>query len=112
MRYMDQLAQKDISLTNSMMSLGSCTMKLNSAVQLQALSWPALNLHPFVPMHQATGYAWLFDQLTAQLKAITKFEAFSLQPNSGASGEYTGLMTIRAYHRSRGEGHRNVCLIP
>ncbi len=113
MRYLHRLAGRDLSLTTSMIPLGSCTMKLNAAAELMPVSWAAFNrLHPFVPPEQAEGYRILVEQLSAWLAEITGFPGVSLQPNSGASGEYTGLLVIRAYHASRGEGHRNVCLIP
>lgn len=113
MRYIKMLERKDISLTHSMISLGSCTMKLNSAASMFAMSWPEFgNIHPFVPKDQAAGYYKLMEELGEALKAITGFEAVSFQPNSGAAGEYAGLMVIRQYHISRGEAHRNVVLIP
>ena len=113
MRYLHRLAARDLSLTTSMIPLGSCTMKLNAAAELMPVSWASFNrLHPFVPSEQAEGYRILVEQLSAWLAEITGFSGVSLQPNSGASGEYTGLLVIRAYHASRGEGHRNVCLIP
>jgi glycine dehydrogenase len=113
MRYLHRLAARDLSLTTSMIPLGSCTMKLNAAAELMPVSWAAFNrLHPFVPPEQAEGYRILVEQLSAWLAEITGFPGVSLQPNSGASGEYAGLLVIRAYHASRGEGHRNVCLIP
>jgi glycine dehydrogenase len=113
MRYIKKLERRDFSLAHSMISLGSCTMKLNAAIEMLALSWPEFgNLHPFVPFDQAEGYHQLFHELKSDLKAITGFDEVSLMPNSGASGEFTGLMVIRAWHRSRGEAHRNVVLIP
>ncbi|MDQ7041046.1 MAG: aminomethyl-transferring glycine dehydrogenase [Rhodothermus sp.] len=112
-RYMHRLASRDLSLVHSMIPLGSCTMKLNAAVELMPLSWPAfMRVHPFVPPEQVDGYREILNELEAWLKEITGFAAVTFQPNSGAAGEYTGLLMIRAYHRSRGEGHRNVCLIP
>jgi glycine dehydrogenase len=113
MRYIKKLERKDLSLNQSMISLGSCTMKLNAASEMLPLSNPQWgNIHPFVPVEQAEGYQIVLKRLEDQLTEITGFSATSLQPNSGAQGEYAGLMTIRAYHESRGEGHRNICLIP
>ena len=113
MRYIKKLERKDLSLNQSMISLGSCTMKLNAASEMLPLSNPQWgNIHPFVPVEQAEGYQIVLKRLEYQLTEITGFSATSLQPNSGAQGEYAGLMTIRAYHESRGEGHRNICLIP
>ncbi len=113
MRYIKMLERKDFSLTHSMISLGSCTMKLNPASSLFAMSWPEFgNIHPFVPKDQAQGYYQLMEELGEALKEITGFTAISFQPNSGAAGEYAGLMVIREYHLNKGEGHRNVVLIP
>jgi glycine dehydrogenase len=112
-RYMHHLSTKDLSLTTSMIALGSCTMKLNAVAELMPITMPAFNqMHPFAPADQAAGYHEMMNELRTWLNEITGFAATSLQPNSGASGEYAGLMVIRAYHESRGEGHRNVCLIP
>ncbi len=112
-RYIKSLELKDISLTHSMISLGSCTMKLNAATEMLPLSWIEFNgIHPFVPKNQAMGYHLMMEELRRDLAEITGMADVSLMPNSGASGEYTGLMVIRAYHKSRGEQHRNVVLIP
>jgi len=113
MRYIKTLEKKDISLTNSMISLGSCTMKLNAATEMLPLSSANWNsIHPFVPLNQAEGYQEMLKDLEHSLNVITGFAATSLQPNSGAQGEYSGLMTIRAYHLSRGDAHRKIVLIP
>jgi glycine dehydrogenase len=113
MRYIKRLENKDLSLVHSMISLGSCTMKLNAASELYPISLPEFaSIHPFVPLYQTTGYQTVFNELEKALCEITGFDAISFQPNSGAQGEYAGLMVIDQYHRSRGEGHRKVALIP
>jgi len=113
MRYIKSLENKDLSLVHSMISLGSCTMKLNAASEMIPVTWPEFSsLHPFVPVDQTEGYQQIFTELEAYLAEITGFEACSLQPNSGAQGEYAGLLTIKAYHEDRNEGHRNIALIP
>jgi glycine dehydrogenase len=113
MRYIKQLENKDLSLNTSMISLGSCTMKLNAATEMIPVSWPEFSqLHPFVPKEQAAGYHQMMEELANYLNEITGFDACSLQPNSGAQGEYAGLLTIMAYHKAQGNAHRNVVLIP
>lgn len=113
MRYVKKLENKDLSLVHSMISLGSCTMKLNAATELIPVSWPAFaNIHPFAPLDQVQGYQQVFDELTEYLSDITGFTDCSLQPNSGAQGEYAGLLTIKAYHEDRGDHHRNIAIIP
>ena len=113
MRYLKSLENKDLSLNTSMISLGSCTMKLNAATELIPVSWPEFsNLHPFAPADQTAGYQQIITELENYLSTITGFAATSLQPNSGAQGEYAGLLAIRRYHEARGEAHRNVVLIP
>ncbi len=113
MRYMRRLADRDLALDRCMIPLGSCTMKLNAAAEMIPISWPVFaSLHPFVPDDQALGYAELADNLRDWLCAISGYDAVSLQPNSGAQGEYAGLLAIRGYHRSRGDHHRTICLIP
>jgi glycine dehydrogenase len=113
MRYMKKLENRDLSLTHSMIALGSCTMKLNAASELMPITWPEFaSMHPFAPSDQTLGYQSIIRELEADLCEITGFDAMSLQPNSGAQGEYAGLMVIRAYHIQRGDAHRTVCLIP
>jgi glycine dehydrogenase len=113
LRYIKRLESRDLSLTASMIPLGSCTMKLNAAAEMFPISWPEFaRIHPFAPLKQTRGYQTLFQQLEDRLAEITGFAGISLQPNAGAQGEYTGLLVIRAYHESRRESHRKVCLIP
>jgi glycine dehydrogenase len=113
LRYMRRLADRDLALDRSMIPLGSCTMKLNATTEMVALTWPEFaNLHPFAPALQAKGYAAIIAELDSMLRMITGYDAISFQPNSGAQGEYAGLLAIRAYHHSRGQAHRTVCLIP
>lgn len=113
LRYMRSLADKDLAMDRTMIPLGSCTMKLNATAEMIPVTWPEFgNIHPLAPANQATGYKQLIDELEAMLVECTGYDAVSLQPNSGAQGEYAGLLAIRAYHRSRGEGHRDICLIP
>ena len=113
MRYMRRLSDRDLALDRAMIPLGSCTMKLNAAAEMMPLSWPEFaSLHPFAPADQCLGYREAIADLADKLCEITGYDAFSMQPNSGAQGEYAGLLTIQAYHQSRGEGHRRVCLIP
>ncbi|MBL9169971.1 MAG: aminomethyl-transferring glycine dehydrogenase [Verrucomicrobiales bacterium] len=113
LRYIRRLESRDLSLTTSMIPLGSCTMKLNATAEMLPVTWPEFGkLHPFAPAHQAVGYQTLFSQLESWLSEITGFAATSLQPNAGSQGEYAGLLVIRRYHLQRGEGHRTICLIP
>ncbi|WP_291428271.1 aminomethyl-transferring glycine dehydrogenase [Deinococcus sp.] len=113
LRYLKSLENKDYSLTHGMIPLGSCTMKLNATTEMIPVTWPEFgNLHPFAPANQTQGYAEMLTELEAWLADITGYDAVSLQPNSGAQGEYAGLLVIRKYHESRGEAHRNICLIP
>jgi glycine dehydrogenase len=113
LRYMYRLQQKDLSLTSAMIPLGSCTMKLNATAEMIPVTWPEFGqIHPFAPVDQAEGYQLLFQQLEQWLADITGFAGISLQPNAGSQGEYAGLLVLRAYHLSRGDTHRNICLIP
>ena len=113
MRYMRRLSDRDLALDRAMIPLGSCTMKLNAAAEMMPVSWPEFSaLHPFAPPEQAQGYGEVIADLSARLCEITGYDAMSMQPNSGAQGEYAGLLAIRAWHRSRGQAHRDICLIP
>jgi glycine dehydrogenase len=113
LRYIKSLENKDLALNHSMISLGSCTMKLNATAEMIPVTWPEFGqMHPFAPLNQAKGYQLMLDELSQWLIDITGYDALSMQPNSGAQGEYAGLLAIQRYHESRGEGHRNVCLIP
>lgn len=113
LRYIHRLQNRDLSLTYSMIPLGSCTMKLNATAEMIPVTWPEFaRLHPFVPLDQTEGYRQLFERLERWLAEITGFAAVSFQPNAGSQGEYTGLLTIRAYHHARGDAHRHICLIP
>ena len=113
MRYMRRLSDRDLALDRSMIPLGSCTMKLNAAAEMMPITWPEFgSLHPFAPTDQARGYTEAITDLSAKLCEITGYDAMSMQPNSGAQGEYAGLLTIQAYHRARGDAHRTICLIP
>src|SRR5688572_3268508 len=113
LRYMRSLADKDLALDRTMIPLGSCTMKLNATSEMIPVTWPEFaDIHPLAPAEQTAGYRQLITELERMLAECTGYDAVSLQPNSGAQGEYAGLLAIRAYHRARGEGHRNVCLIP
>src|SRR5262249_46292295 len=113
LRYLKRLENKDVSLTHSMIALGSGTMKLNATAHMIPITWPPFGrIPPFAPREQTKGYEELFTTLEKWLSEITGFAAVSLQPNAGSQGEYTGLLVIRAYHKSRGQSHRDVCLIP
>jgi glycine dehydrogenase len=113
MRYMRRLSDRDLALDRAMIPLGSCTMKLNASVEMMPITWPEFNaIHPFAPADQAEGYAAMIEDLTARLCEITGYDAMSMQPNSGAQGEYAGLLTIAAYHKARGDEGARICLIP
>ena len=113
LRYLNRLQQKDLSLTTSMIPLGSCTMKLNATTEMLPVTWPSFGkIHPFAPAKQRQGYVEMCNDLESMLAEITGFAAVSLQPNAGSQGEYAGLLTIRAYHQQRQDTNRNVCLIP
>src|SRR5205085_5495124 len=113
LRYIHRLQSKDLSLAESMIPLGSCTMKLNATAEMEPVTWPEWSyVHPFAPRDQAQGYAEVIAELERWLAEISGFDAVSLQPNSGAQGEYAGLLVIRAYHEDRGDAGRDVCLIP
>ena len=113
LRYVYRLQSKDLSLTSSMIPLGSCTMKLNATTEMLGVTWPEFsNLHPFAPADQTEGYREMFDELEKWLSAVTGMDAVSLQPNAGSQGEYAGMLVIQAYHEARGNTERNVCLIP
>jgi glycine dehydrogenase len=113
LRYMRKLSDRDLALDRAMIPLGSCTMKLNATAEMIPVTWPEFGgLHPFAPLDQAAGYTEMFEHLKAMLCSVTGYDAISLQPNSGAQGEYAGLLAIRGYHHSRGDQHRNICLIP
>ena len=113
LRYMKRLENRDLAMNQSMITLGSCTMKLNATAEMIPVTWPEFaNIHPFAPREQVAGYMELINSLEGYLKQVTGFDAICMQPNSGAQGEYAGLLAIQKYHQSRGEGHRNVCLIP
>ena len=113
LRYLRALSDKDLALDRTMIPLGSCTMKLNAATEMAAITWPEFaNLHPFAPVEQARGYAQLIQELCDDLAEVTGYAAVSVQPNAGSQGEFAGLLAIRAYHRSRGDDARDICLIP
>jgi glycine dehydrogenase len=113
LRYLKRLQNRDLALDHSMISLGSCTMKLNATSEMIPVTWPEFaDIHPFAPADQTAGYLEMIEGLAAQLRAITGFDAICMQPNSGAQGEYAGLVAIRRYHAARGDHHRTVCLIP
>src|SRR5258706_8396422 len=113
LRYLRRLADKDVALDRSMIPLGSCTMKLNATSEMIPVTWPEFShIHPLAPREQWEGYRELIDSLEERLAKATGYAAVSIQPNAGSQGEYAGLLIIRAYHQSRGQGHRNVCLIP
>src|SRR5206468_3964768 len=113
LRYLRRLADRDYALDRGMIPLGSCTMKLNATTELEPITLPGFaNIHPFAPAGQFDGYQRIFEDLQTWLAEITGYDAVSLQPNAGSQGEFAGLLAIRGYHRARGEGHRDICLIP
>lgn len=113
MRYIQRLAARDVSLTNSMIALGSCTMKLNSAINMIPITWNGFaNMHPFAPLDQCQGYMQLIDEIEENLVAITQYDHISSQPHSGATGEYAGLLAIKKYHESNDDFQRDICLCP
>ena len=113
LRYLKRLENKDLSLAHAMISLGSCTMKLNATTEMMPITWPEFcDIHPFAPPEQTMGYQQLLRELEEMLIACTGYDAVSLQPNAGSQGEYAGLLAIKAYHESRGDSRRNICLIP
>jgi glycine dehydrogenase len=113
LRWLRSLSDKDVALDRSMIPLGSCTMKLNAASEMEPITWPNLaNIHPFAPVDQSNGWKQIITQLQSWLCEITGYDAVSLQPNAGSQGEFAGLLAIRGYHLSRGDTQRNVCLIP
>ena len=113
LRYLRMLSDKDLALDRAMIPLGSCTMKLNATAEMRPVTWPEFcDIHPYAPLEQTEGYGQLITELEQMLCAITGYAAVSLQPNAGSQGEFAGLLAISGYHQSRGEAHRNICLIP